>query len=235
MVADLVIPAYNEAATILAVLGALPRRVFRHVVVADNGSTDGTAQLARKAGAVVVIEVQRGYGAACLAGLRWIDQQNNPPDAVAFLDADLSDDPSQLLRLIDPIIQNDADLVIGSRVRFAQPQSLATHQRIGNGVACWLIYLTTGRRYYDLGPMRVIRWSSLTELAMSDHTWGWTVEMQYKAAVNRIRTLELDVPYRRRQGGVSKISGNLVGSVKAGAKIISTIARLAWQQRCQWR
>lgn len=234
MVVDLIIPVLNEEPNMAALLMALPREHVRRVVVVDNGSTDRTAELARRGApgldVVVVSEDQRGYGAACLAGLGWIKQQGDPPDAVAFLDADLSDDPGQLPRLAEPIARGEADLVIGSRPRLAEPGALESHQRFGNALACWLIRLVTGRRYGDLGPMRVIGWSSLVSLGMADRSWGWTVEMQFKAACQGLRTLELDVPYRRRRAGRSKISGSLVGTVRAGCKIVGTIGYLAWQR-----
>ena len=227
-VVDLVIPARDEAENIDPLLRAIPWSHLRHVVVADNGSRDRTAELARGGGAIVVHEAQPGYGAACLAGLRWISQQGDPPLAVAFLDADLADDPAELPRLIDPIVRGEADLVIGSRVRRAQRGALDSHQRFGNWLACRLIHAATRKRYRDLGPMRVIRWDVLQRLNMRDRTWGWTVEMQFKAAAHHLSIVELDVPYRRRRAGRSKISGNLIGSVRAGWKIITTIAALSW-------
>lgn len=226
---DLIIPARNEELNISALLTALPPQTLRYVVVADNGSTDQTAKLARDHGAVVVYEPQRGYGAACLAGLRWIAALDDPPDVVAFIDADLADNPAQLPNLCAPITNGAADLVIGSRRRLAQPGALTSTQRFGNALACRLIRLVTGQRYSDLGPMRAIRWSSLQTLAMTDRTWGWTVEMQFKAATHGLRVVEIDVPYRRRNAGQSKISGSWVGSARAGWKIITTIAKLWWR------
>jgi len=226
---DLIIPARNEEMNIGKLLAALPKTTLRHVIVADNGSADQTAQLARAHGAVVVHEPQRGYGATCLAGLEWIAALDDPPDAVAFIDADLADDPALLPTLCASITNNTADLVIGSRPRLAQPGSLTSSQRFGNALACRMIRLFTGKRYSDLGPMRVIRWSSLQTLAMADRTWGWTVEMQFKAATQGLRIVEVDVPYRRRNAGQSKISGSWVGSVRAGWKIITTLARLWWR------
>jgi len=223
---DLVIPARNEETNIGVLLDAVPRGVFRQVVVADNGSTDRTAELAREHGAVVVHETQPGYGAACLAGLKWIGEQDAAPLAVAFLDADLSDDPAELPGLCRPILADEADLVIGSRARHAEPGALDPHQRFGNWLACVLIRWTAGKRYSDLGPMRVIRWQALEDLRMQDRTWGWTVEMQFKAARQNLRVVEIDVPYRQRHSGTSKISGSIVGSFKAGTKILSTIFRL---------
>jgi len=226
---DLIIPARDEEDNIPPLLTALPKGLFRHVIVADNGSTDQTAQVARSFKARVVSEPYRGYGAACLAGLNFIEQESNPPDMVAFLDADLSDDPSQLVALCELISQNKADLVVGSRRRFAEAGSLTITQRFGNSLACSLILALTGKRFSDLGPMRVIRWESLLALQMKDRTWGWTVEMQYKAATKGLRTSELHVPYHRRRAGRSKISGSILGSVRAGTKILSTIGILWWQ------
>jgi glycosyltransferase involved in cell wall biosynthesis len=237
---DLIIPARNEEQNIPALLAAIPREQFRHIIIVDNGSTDSTAQLAHEGGAVVVREDQRGYGAACLAGLRWIDEQANAqtrrslkqadddglPDIVAFLDADLADDPALLPQVCQPIIDAQADMVIASRPRHAEPGSLTMTQRVGNAVSCRMIRMLTGVRYTDLGPMRAVRWSSLERMAMADRTWGWTVEMQYKAASLKLRTREIDTPYRRRHAGRSKISGSLVGSAKAGWKIMTTILHL---------
>lgn len=230
---DLVIPARNEQDNIAALLGALPRSELRHIVLVDNGSTDQTATLA-KAGAVTVVhEPNRGYGGACLAGLAWLANQDGPPpQIVAFLDADLADDPALLPQLCQPIAQGQADLVIGSRPRLAQRRALSWPQRVGNAVACRIIRWITGHRYTDLGPMRAIRWSSLQQLKMADRTWGWTIEMQFKAVLAHLRVMEIDVPYRPRRAGVSKISGSVVGSIRAAGKICWTIVKLWFQQ---WR
>ncbi len=227
---DLVVPALNEQENITALIEALPA-CLRYVVVSDNGSDDRTAERAGDAGAVVVSEPRRGYGAACLAALEWIRQCEVAPDMVAFLDADLSDDPGQLPMLIEAIVHGEADLAVGSRVRLAEPGALDSHQRFGNWLACALIGVVTGRRFRDLGPMRVVRWSSFQCLGMRDRTWGWMVEMNFKAAVVGLRVLEFDVPYRRRRAGTSKISGSLIGSGRAGVKILSTIVRLWWSHR----
>ncbi len=232
MVCDLVIPALDEAATIDPLLDALePFRgeLVRHVILADNGSTDGTPDAAAARGAVVVCEPRRGYGGACRKALEWIGKQPEPPDVVAFLDADLSDDPSALPSLLEPIAQGKAELVIGSRVRLAEPGALNLVQRFGNSLACLLMWLTTGHRYHDLGPFRAIRWETLGRLAMTDRTWGWTVEMQAKAALAKVPVLEVDVPYRRRAAGRSKISGTVSGVARAGTKIILTIFTVWWQ------
>lgn len=236
---DLIVPARNEETNIVALIDALPTGFFRHVIVADNGSTDRTAALAEKHGAIVVREARPGYGAACLAGLKWIEALGKAqppgypgvPAAVAFLDADLADDPAELPKLCGFVTGGRADMVIGTRANLAEPGALDPHQRFGNWLACRLIGLATGKRYKDLGPMRVVSWPSMQRLAMRDRTWGWTVEMQFKAARLGMRVEEIDVPYRKRRSGKSKISGSLIGSARAGTKIIATIFALCWQER----
>lgn len=230
-VVDLVIPARDEQANIGPLFEALPLPYFRHVIVADNGSIDRTAELAAACGGVVVSEGTPGYGGACLAALAWIEGLADPPDLVAFVDADLSDDPAQLPLLSAPIKANTADLVIGSRTCQAEPGALSVAQCFGNLLACTLIRLLAKGRYTDLGPMRVVRYESLKRLNMTDRTWGWTVEMQYKAAVLGLRTVEINVPYRQRRAGRSKISGSIIGSIRAGRTIILTILRLCWQHK----
>jgi len=232
---DLIIPARNEAENLPSLAAALaPLReqgVVRRVVLCDNGSTDATADLARAAGFDVVHEPRPGYGGACLTGIAWLQDADDPPSVVAFLDADLSDDPRGLADLVRPVVDDHADLVIGCRPALAEPGALDPHQRFGNRLACWLLRLATGHRWSDLGPMRAVRWSSLFELEMVDRTWGWTVEMQYKAITRGLRVMEVDVPYRCRHAGTSKISGSLVGSFKAGRKIITTICGLWWHEK----
>jgi len=231
---DLIIPARNEAQNIPALFKALNqpsvRPHLRNIIIADNGSTDSTADLAKRHHAIVIHEPKPGYGQACLAALQWIESQP-PPVAVAFLDADLSDDPEHLPRLIQAITQDSQDLAMGSRTALAEPGSLEPHQRFGNALACWLIGLATATKFRDLGPMRVVRWEAIQSLGMQDTTWGWIVEMNFKAAKQNLRIVEIDVPYRKRHAGKSKISGSLVGSWKAGTKIISTIAELWWTHR----
>ena len=230
MKVDLVIPARNEAENLPALVEALAAvrgaGVIRRVVLADNGSTDETASLAEAGGFSVVHEAQAGYGAACLAGLAELAE--DPPEAVAFMDADLADDPGQLAALVEPIARGRADLVLGQRARLAEPGALDPHQRFGNWLASRLLRVITGQAYRDLGPMRVVRWRCLERLAMADRTWGWTVEMQYKAARYGLRIVEVDVPYRKRHAGVSKISGSVAGSVRAGVKIVATLGQLWW-------
>lgn len=223
LLVDAVIPALNEEASIGAVLDAIPRPAVRRVVVADNGSSDRTAEVARAHGALVVAEPRRGYGAACLRALAAL--RIDPPHVVLFLDGDMSDDPSEAPRLLAPIATGRADLVIGSRaLGQTEPGSLAPAQRFGNWLATRLLLLLYGARYTDLGPFRAIRWDALEALGMRDRDFGWTVEMQVKAARRGLRHEEVPVRYRKRVG-TSKISGTLMGSLRAGTKILGTIAR----------
>lgn len=223
-VIDVVIPARNEQDNIPALLDAMPRDRLRRIVIADNGSTDQTAALAAAGGALVVHEPQPGYGAACLAALDTIAA--DPPDVVAFIDADLADDPANLIAVCQPIIDGEAQLVIACRHRRAERGALTPVQRFGNALACNLIRLCTGVRFHDLGPLRALSWDAYQRLDMRDRTWGWTVEMQYKAAALRMPFREIDVAYRPRHAGQSKISNTLRGSIKAGCKILTTIALL---------
>ena len=227
-----IIPALDEEEPLGAVLAALPRaggpdgpgfRV-REVVVADNGSRDRTAAVARAAGATVVTEPRRGYGSACLAGLAHL--RRDPHDIVAFLDADHSDDPGQLAEILAPILADGAELVIGSRtLGVREPGSLTLVQRFGNRLAATLLRLLFGQRATDLGPFRAIRWRTLESLGMRDRDFGWTVEMQARAARAGLRVVEVPVRYRRRIGR-SKISGTVRGMMGAGWKILFTLGRV---------
>lgn len=221
---DVIIPALNEEASLPLVLAALPRPPVRRVVVADNGSRDGTARVARAGGAIVVAAERRGYGSACLAGLDWL-RHNDPPDVVVFVDADFSDHPDELPRLVAPLLKGDVDLVIGSRVLGErEPGALLPQARAGNLVACLLIRLLYGHRFTDLGPFRAVRWEALERLGMADPNFGWTAEMQVKALRHGLRVAEVPVSYRRRVG-VSKITGTLSGTLRAGYKILWTVLR----------
>jgi len=210
------------------VLADLPRTgtgfQVREVVVVDNGSTDRTADVAREAGASVIAEPRRGYGSACLAGLAHLRRE--PPDLVAFLDADYSDDPSQLPELLEPIVTGRAELAIGSRLRGRpEPGSLTAAQAFGSRLAALLLRFLFGLAATDLGPFRAIRWQALQTLGMRDRDFGWTVEMQARAARMALRVIEVPVRYRPRVGR-SKISGTLRGVLGAGWKILFTIARV---------
>ena len=222
MTVDAVIPALNEAGAVALVLDALPRPLVRRIVVCDNGSTDDTAAIARAHGAIVVREPRRGYGAACLKALAALEA--DPPDVVLFLDADLSDDPADAGRILEPILDGRADLVIGSRtLGTREPGALTPQARFGNWLATRLLLALYGVRFTDLGPFRAIRYRSLLDLDMRDRDFGWTVEMQIKAARSGLRAAEVPAHYRRRIGR-SKISGTLLGSVRAAIKILGTIA-----------
>lgn len=221
---DAVIPALNEEAALPRVLAVLPRPPVRRVVVADNGSTDRTAAVARAGGAEVVAEPERGYGAACLRALARL--REDPPDVVVFLDGDGSDRPEELPRLLRPIERGEAELVIGSRrLGSSEPGALTVPQRFGNALACTLMRRMYGVRYTDLGPFRAIRWEALERLGMVDRNYGWTVEMQIRAAQLRLRHVEVPVTHRRRRLGESKVSGTVRGTLGAGAKILWTLAR----------
>jgi glycosyltransferase involved in cell wall biosynthesis len=218
---DVIIPALNEEAAIAQVVADLPLSQVRRVIVVDNGSTDQTARLAAGAGAEVVLEPRRGYGQACLSGLAALHE----PDVIVFLDGDHSDYPEALPEVAGPVIRGEADLVIGSRVLGErEPGALLPQQRLGNALATGLIRVITGVRFTDLGPFRAITYPALQALRMADRDYGWTVEMQIKAARAGLRSLEVPVNYRRRLG-TSKVSGTLSGSVRAGYKILLTIAR----------
>ncbi len=226
---DVLIPAYNEESSLPLVLADLPRPPVRRIIVADNNSTDQTASKARDGGAIVVPAPRQGYGSACLAGLDFL-RRHDPPDIVVFIDGDYSDHPDELPRVIAPIVEDRADLVIGSRILGQrQAGALLPQARAGNVVACTLIRLLYRHRYTDLGPFRAIRWTALERLAMSDHNFGWTAEMQVKALRSGLRVSEVPVSYRRRIG-VSKITGTLKGTLMAGYKILWTVFRYSWRK-----
>ena len=221
------IPALNEAASLPLVLGDLPP--VQRVIVVNNGSTDGTAAVAFAHGATVVHEPKRGYGSACLRGLaaaaELVDAGESAPQVVAFLDADYSDHPELLPRLVDPILSGHAEFVLGSRLEGRREAGAMPPQSVfGNRLACFLMRHLFRARYTDLGPFRAIQYQALRTLAMSDRNFGWTIEMQIKAVQAGLRIVEVPVPYRCRVGQ-SKISGTFWGSIKAGVKILYTIAK----------
>ena len=224
----LIIPALNEELGIEAVLKGLPPSIFYEIVVCDNGSTDRTAEVAAQLGATVIFEPRRGYGSACLAAMAYLknNKQTNPIDLVVFLDADNSDNPADIFDILSPFEKKEVMMVIGSRVLGKrEDDALLFHQQFGNKLATTLIKWLYGVKFTDLGPFRAIRWSALLALNMQDIDFGWTVEMQVKAAKNRWTCLEVPVNYRKRLGK-SKISGTIKGSFMAGYKIIWTIFKL---------
>ena len=215
-----IIPAYNEAASIGHVLEALPRFVSA-VFVVNNNSSDNTAEAAKAKGATVLFEERKGYGYACLKAME--ELAKNPPDIVVFLDGDFSDFPEELPLLIDPILTDNKQFVLGSRVKSLREQGALTPQQIfGNALACFLMRILYGGQFTDLGPFRAIEWSVLNGLEMQDKTYGWTVEMQLKILKRKIPYTEVPVHYRKRIG-TSKVSGTLKGTFMAGYKILSWI------------
>lgn len=222
-----VIPALNEEGSLPLVLEALGSAIEARVVVVDNGSTDRTADVARQGGAEVVAEPMRGYGAACLAGIRHLDGPD-APDVLVILDADHADDPSVLPGFLERIEREEADLVLASRTAGrAESGSLSPIQRWGNLLQTRALNLRFGLTLTDMGPMRAIRWNSLAALDMEDLTWGWNVEMAAKAARSGLRIVEVPVRYRNRAAGQSKISGDAVGAARASAKILWALWRYA--------
>lgn len=221
-----VIPALNEERAIGNVIADIPRWVDA-ICVVDNGSRDQTISVAESAGAKVVSEPERGYGAACLRGIEALPRV----DIVVFLDGDYSDHPEEMDELIAPIISGEQDFVVGSRVKGnLKPGALTPQQIFGNWLACRLMRLFWGVRYSDLGPFRAIRASALKDLQMRDRNYGWTVEMQIKAAERKLRALEVPVSYRPRIG-VSKVSGTIKGTVLAGYTILKVIGQSALRNR----
>ncbi len=223
---DVLIPAVNEEKSIAKVINDIPRDIVRHIIVCDNGSTDATTAIAENLGATVLVEPKRGYGSTCLNGLKWLENLEQKPDILVFLDGDYSDYPEQMPKLIKPIIDQNVDLVIGSRaLGELQKGAMQAQQIFGNWLATSLIKLIYGYHFTDLGPFRAIKYDVLRQMNMSDPNYGWTVEMQVKAAKMKLKTTEVPVNYRVRIGS-SKVSGTIKGTVLAGHKILWTIFRL---------
>lgn len=222
-----IIPAFNEAESIGKVVGDIPEGLVREVVVVNNSSTDATEKNAKAAGATVLTETRRGYGSACLCGIAYAaaKQGADRPDIIVFIDGDYSDHPDQMPDLLKPILEAGCDMVIGSRALGARERGAMTPQQVfGNWLATTLIRLFYRTKFTDLGPFRAIKMDKLLALEMKDTTYGWTVEMQLKAAKKKFKTAEVPVNYRRRIG-VSKISGTVKGTILAGYKILYTIFR----------
>jgi glycosyltransferase involved in cell wall biosynthesis len=217
-----IIPAYNEQDSIAQVIAEIPV-IVSEIIVVNNNSTDNTSQVAKKAGATVVTETQKGYGYACLKGLNYVALQSEKPDIIVFIDGDYSDYPSELTQVIAPILERDFDLVIGARVPQLREKDAVTPQQIfGNWLACALMKLFFKANFTDLGPFRAIKYDKLLSLNMTDKTYGWTVEMQLKALKQKLSYTEVPVHYKKRIG-VSKVSGTIKGSIFAGIKILTWI------------
>lgn len=224
---SVVIPVFNERESLPLVVADIPKELVSEIVVVDNGSTDGTGAIAAGLPVRVVREERRGYGSACLAGVAALAA--GPPDAIVFLDGDYSDHPEEMPRLLDALAAG-ADLVIGSRALGVRERgALLPQARFGNLLACFLIRVLTGHRYTDLGPFRGVRWAAYQRLGMRDTNFGWTCEMQVKAVREKLRIAEVPVSYRRRVG-VSKITGTVSGTLRAGYKILWTIARYGFRR-----
>ncbi len=220
-----IIPAFNEQNAVGLVVDEIPKDWVSEIIVVDNGSSDDTFAQAERSGATALRENRRGYGQACLRGMEHIANSTTQPDIVVFLDGDHSDYPAQLPELVQPILSGEVDLVIGSRALGQKERGSMTPQQVfGNWLATTLIRWFYGVSYTDLGPFRAVRYSSLMALGMTDTNYGWTVEMQLKAAKLKLRTLDVPVNYRQRIG-VSKVSGTVKGTIMAGYKIIFTIFR----------
>jgi len=220
---SVLIPAFNEEDSIGLVISDIPPDIADEIVVIDNGSTDTTSLRAKEAGATVIREQARGYGNACLRGIEYLIEKGSSTDIVVFLDGDYSDHPEEMRELVKPIENDDYDLVIGSRMSGKRERGALLPQAIfGNKLSAFLINMFYGVKFTDLGPFRAVKFKKLLELDMEDKTFGWTVEMQVKAAKRGFRCIEIPVSYRKRIG-VSKITGTLSGSIRAGYMILWTI------------
>lgn len=217
-----IIPAFNEADSIAHVIKEIPDTVSE-IIVVNNNSTDDTVINAKKAGATVLTENKKGYGYACLLGMDYIAKQANKPDIIVFIDGDYSDYPEELTKIVAPIIENDIDLVIGSRdEKLREDGSMTPQQIFGNWLATFLMKLFFSAKFTDLGPFRAIKYDKLLALNMEDKTYGWTVEMQLKVLKKKFTYTEVPVRYKKRIG-ISKVSGTVKGSIFAGVKILSWI------------
>lgn len=218
-----IIPAVNEEGSIGKVVGEIPKDLVSDVLVCNNGSTDATKEVALAAGAIVLDEPRKGYGWACLKGMEYASQMKVKPDIICFIDGDFSDYPAEMSLVVAPIIEDDVDMVIGSRALGNKEKgSMTVPQRFGNWLATRMMRLFHKVRYSDLGPFRAIKYDKLMSLGMVDKTYGWTIEMQIKAAKKKLTYKEVAVNYKKRIG-TSKVSGTIKGTIGAGYKIIWTI------------
>ena len=230
-----IIPAINEENSIGLVINDIPKELVTEIVVIDNGSTDNTIEVAKNASAKVLVESEKGYGAACLKGLEYVYSRNlNEDDIIVFLDGDYSDYPEEMNEIISPIIENDMDVVIGSRIlgmKFGKTEknSLLPQAVFGNWLSTKIIKIIWNYSFTDLGPFRAVKYSALKKMNMKDRNYGWTVELQIKAAKYKLKCVEVPVSYRVRIGE-SKVTGTLNGSVKAGLKILWTIFVLTFKK-----
>ena len=226
-----IIPAYNEADSIAHVINDIPKTV-NEIIVVSNSSTDDTEVNAKNAGATVLKESQKGYGYACLKGMDYISRldANEQPDIIVFLDGDYSDYPEELTKIVAPILNNNLDFVIGSRVKeLREKGSMTIPQIFGNWLATTLMSILFKAKFTDLGPFRAIKYDTLLELQMEDKTYGWTIEMQLKVLRKKFSYTEVPVNYRNRIG-VSKVSGTVKGAIFAGVKILGWIFKYSFKK-----
>ncbi len=223
-----IIPAYNEGDSIAHVINKIPK-IVSEIIVVNNNSSDNTQQKAETAGATVLLESKMGYGYACLKGMDYVAKQSKKPDIIVFIDGDYSDYPEELPKIIQPILDDKVDFVIGSRDKSLREDGSMTPQQIfGNWLATFLMKLFFRATYTDLGPFRAIKYDKLLALNMVDKTYGWTVEMQLKALKQKLRYTEIPVHYKKRIG-VSKVSGTVKGSIFAGIKILGWIFKYSFK------
>lgn len=224
-----IIPAYNEADSIALVINEIPS-IVDEVIVVNNNSTDKTAEVAQNAGATVLFEPQMGYGYACLKGMDYVSELSEKPEIIVFMDGDYSDYPEELIQIVAPILENNIDFVLGSRVKRLQEKgSMTPQQHFGNWLATFLMRNLFGARFTDLGPFRAIKYQKLLDLEMQDKTYGWTIEMQLKALKQNLTYTEIPVKYKKRIG-VSKVSGTIKGSIFAGVKILGWIFKYSFKK-----
>jgi len=223
-----IIPVYNEEASIANVIGDIPE-IVSEIIVVNNNSTDKTASIAENKGATVLSEKNKGYGNACLTGLGYISEKQQRPDIIVFLDGDYSDYPEELTKIISPIIDDNIDFVLGARTaKLRQKGAMTIPQIFGNWLATSLMRLLFGSKFTDLGPFRAIKYLKLLELHMEDKTYGWTVEMQLKVIKKKYSYVQVPVNYRKRIG-VSKVSGTAKGVIFAGVKILGWIIKYSFK------
>ncbi|WP_010229874.1 glycosyltransferase family 2 protein [Gillisia marina] len=223
-----IIPAFNEEASIGKVIQEIPE-IVSEIIVVSNNSTDNTAKVAKNAGATVLFEANKGYGYACLKGMDYISEKEEKPSIIVFLDGDYSDYPAELTQIVEPILSDDLDMVIGARVKkWREKGSMTFPQRFGNWLATSLMKLFFNANFTDLGPFRAIKYGKLLQLNMQDKTYGWTVEMQLKAIKQNFSYIEVPVHYKNRIG-VSKVSGTIKGAIFAGVKILTWIFKYSFK------
>ncbi|MBF31325.1 MAG: UDP-glucose--dolichyl-phosphate glucosyltransferase [Aequorivita sp.] len=224
-----IIPAFNEEASIGKVIAEIPDFVSE-VIVVDNNSTDNTSEIAKNAGATVLFQPKAGYGNACLKGMEYISEEDIKPEIIVFLDGDYSDYPSELTKIVAPILEDDIDFVVGARVKaLREAGSMTFPQRFGNALATRLMKLFFNSKFTDLGPFRAIKYDKLLALNMEDKTYGWTVEMQLKVLKKKFTYVEVPVKYKNRLG-TSKVSGTVKGAIFAGVKILSWIFKYSFKK-----